>query len=403
VTIEVRRTEPEHYRTAGRVVATALLFPPQDDEGWERSLPSWDEMSSFTAWDGDTCVGHAGQFFVETTVPGAAQVGTGAITRVGVLPTHRRRRVATSLMEALIAEAVERRVVLMSLRASEAVIYGRYGFGLAGEFVEASIDATRARPIAGRAHAGSIRLLQPDEILTTIRPVYERAVHRRVGVVTRPDSWWERYFRDAVRSTKSSYVAVHVDERGGVDGYAHYDVAWNEDGQPGGKGEIQDVVGIDDGVELALWAYLLDIDLVRTWKAEERPVDDIVRAAIADRRAYSVKSVDDEQWLRLVDVDAALSARTYNAAVGHVTIGVTDPLVEANNGTWRVSALGADRTNEAADLVVDIATLSATYMGGTSWAVLAAVGDVDVRSPGATSTADTLFASRPLPFCGSFF
>jgi predicted acetyltransferase len=403
MTIEVRRTSEDEYRTASGVVATALLFPPQDDESWARSQPSWDEMSSFTAWDGDTCVGHAGQFFVETTVPGGAQLTTGAVTRVGVLPTHRRRGVATGLMEALIAESAERGVTLMSLRASEAVIYQRFGFGLAGEFIEASIDAARARPVAGQAVGGHIRLLRPDEIIPTIREVYDRCVHRRVGIVTRPDSWWERYFRDAVTATKSSYVVVHVDGVGVVDGVAHYDVAWNEDGQPGGHGEIHDVFGIDDAVELALWGYLLDIDLVRTWKADERPVDDIVRAAISDRRAYSVKSVDDEQWLRLVDVETALAARTYNAATDGVVIGVTDPLVASNNGSWRVSATGAVATSEAADLAVDIATLSATYLGGVSWELLAAVGQVEVRTPGATCAADTLFASHLLPFCGSFF
>ena len=97
----------------------------------------------------------------------------------------------------------------------------------------------------------------------------------------------------------------------------------------GGKGEVHDVVAVDDGVELALWRYLLEIDLIRTWKADERPVDDIVRWAVADSRAYTIKSVDDEQWVRVVDVEAALSARTYNPAVGSVTVGVSDPIVDA--------------------------------------------------------------------------
>ena len=121
--IEVRRTRPDEYRAASNTVATALMFPPHDDESWERTQPSWDESSSFSAWDGDLCVGNASQFFVDTTVPGGRRVATGAVTRVGVLPTHRRRRVASSLMEALIAEARQREAVLMSLRASEAVIY----------------------------------------------------------------------------------------------------------------------------------------------------------------------------------------------------------------------------------------------------------------------------------------
>ena len=94
--IEVRATKPDEYRAASVTVATALMFPAHDDESWERSRASWDESSSVSAWDGDRCVGNATQFFVDTTVPGGGRVLTGAVTRVGVLPTHRRRRVATS-------------------------------------------------------------------------------------------------------------------------------------------------------------------------------------------------------------------------------------------------------------------------------------------------------------------
>jgi predicted acetyltransferase len=233
--------------------------------------------------------------------------------------------------------------------------------------------------------------------------VYERAAHRRPGIVSRPDSWWERYLRDAVAGTKSSYVVVRVDSHGTPDGYAHYDVAWNDDGSPGGKGVVHDVFGTSDAVELALWAYLIDIDLVRTWKAEERPLDDIVRAAVADRRAYATKSVDDEQWIRIVDVDAALAARTYNDVNGSVTIAVSDPTVAANNATWTVDATGARQTAEENDLTVGISTLSAVYMGGIAWHTLAATGSVVVHNEKAIAVADNLFATRPLPFSGSFF
>src|SRR5215210_5233109 len=223
--IDVRPTKPEEYRAASNTVATALMFPPADDESWERSRASWDESSSISAWDGDRCVGHASQFFVDTTVPGGARVLTGAVTRVGVLPTHRRRGVATSLMDALIADAVGRRAVLMSLRASEAVIYGRYGFGMAGEYTEIEIDPRRARPVSGAASGGTFKMLRPDEIDAAVRPIYDAAAHRRPGIVTRPDSWWKRYLGDAVKGSKPSHVVVHVDSNGNPDGFVHYDVA----------------------------------------------------------------------------------------------------------------------------------------------------------------------------------
>jgi predicted acetyltransferase len=401
--IDVRPTKPEEYRAASNTVATALMFPPADDESWERSRASWDESSSISAWDGDRCVGHASQFFVDTTVPGGARVLTGAVTRVGVLPTHRRRGVATSLMDALIADAVGRRAVLMSLRASEAVIYGRYGFGMAGEYTEIEIDPRRARPVSGAASGGTFKMLRPDEIDAAVRPIYDAAAHRRPGIVTRPDSWWKRYLGDAVKGSKPSHVVVHVDSNGNPDGFVHYDVAWNEDGTYGGHGEVHDIVGVTDAVELALWTYILEIDLIRTWKADERPLDDVLRAAVADRRAYATKSVDDEQWLRIVDVDAALAARSYNDVNGSVTIAVTDARIGANNGVWTVDATGARATHEEADVAVDISTLSAAYLGGIAWHTLAGSGAVEVRNDKAIAIADNLFASRPLPFSGSFF
>ena len=401
--IEIRATKPDEFRRASNAVAAALLFPPHDDESWERSRPSWDDSSSTSAWDGDRCVGHAGQFFVETTVPGGAQVLTGAVTRVGVLPTHRRRGIATALLETLIAEAVHRDAVLMSLRATEAVIYSRYGFGIAGEYTAIEVDAGRARPVSGAARDGTLRLLAPEEIEDTVRPIYDAAVRRRPGVVTRAASWWKGYLGNAVRGTKPSYVIVHSDRHGTPDGFVHYDVAWNEDGSPGGHGDVHDIVGLSDAVELALWEYILDIDLIRTWKADERPLDDVLRAAVADRRAYSTKSVDDEQWIRVVDVDAALSARTYNDANGSFTITVSDRSIATNNGTWAIDAGGAARVDGDGDLAADISALSAAYLGGTAWHTLAAAGAVEVRNDKAIAVADNLFASRPLPFSGSFF
>lgn len=400
---QIRTPTVDELRAVQRTVSAALLFPPFDDEAWERARPSWESMVSVTAWDGAHCVGHVGHFLVDTTVPGGRRLPTGAVSRVGVLGTHRRQGLATSLMHGLVQRAVDDRLVLMSLRASEAVIYERFGFGIAGEYAEATVDPVRARPVRGADAKGGVRLLGADEIHSTIPGIYDRFAHTRPGVITRPDSFWERYYRDAVGTAKPSHVVVHVAPDGELDGFAHYDVGWNDDpGGHGGKGEVHDVVGATPGVELALWAYLLDLDLIREWRADERPVDDIVRWAVADPRAYSVKSVDDEQWLRLIDVEAALTARTYNPVEGSVTIAVSDPLIAANNVTWQISSSGAVRTDAAPELTADIATLSATYLGGTSWHVLSARGSVD-GDAGGVAMADALFAHRPLPFCGSFF
>ena len=292
----------------------------------------------------------------------------------------------------------------------EAVIYRRYGFGIAGDFTTVQIDSRRARPVLGAA-GGAIRLVPADDIAAVIGAVYRRCLGRRPGLITRPESWAERHFRAVGEGKENALVAVHLDEGGQADGYVYYTTKWNESFDQGGTGEVHDLFAVSDHVELALWRHLFTIDLVETWTSSARPVDDLVIEAIADRRAYRITSVLDEQWLRLVDVDEALRARTYSPpSTGGVVIAVTDPVIDANNGRWALSAGGARRTDEPAHLVTGIDGLSAQYLGGMSWLTEAAVGRV---RPGpaasgdqfteALADADRLFAARPLPFCGTFF
>lgn len=191
-----------------------------------------------------------------------------------------------------------------------------------------------------------------------------------------------------------------------ANGYVHYSPTWNDDTPdeaPAGRGEVHELFGADDSVEIALWQYVLDIDLVTRWRANGRPIDDPIRLAANDVRAVRVRAIEDEQWVRLVDVDRSLSNRAYRRVDESVIVAVTDPQVPANNRSWRVTSDGAEITGDRADVTVGVTALSALYLGGRSWAVLASLGDVDVATPGAPATADSLFGIDRAPFCGTFF
>ena len=405
--IEIRATRPEERRATAVVVTMALMQAPLTDEDWDKRLSSWDGAASLSAWDGERCVGHVGAYVFDTTVPGGARLATAGVTRVGVLPTHRRQGLARRMMERLLTEAAESGQALASLRASESILYPRYGFGLAGVAAESVLRSRMAQPITGAA-PGSMRVLHHDEVLDVVRPLYDR-IAARPGAITRPDWLWTRYFEKAIElGGDAEFVAVHSDPDGTDDGYVHYSVKWREErgGLPQGEGEYYDLFGADDAVELALVDYLCNVDLVREWYAEERPIDDPAQLGVADWRAYQVKGRWDEQWLRLLDVDAALAARTYDDVGGAVTIAVTDTLLATNNGVWQVSASGAERTGVEADdaaLAVDVRDLAAVYLGGTRWSQLAAVGRVGVADPAAVAIADRLFVSARAPFCCSGF
>ena len=138
-------------------------------------------------------------------------------------------------------------------------------------------------------------------------------------------------------------------------------------------------------VELALWDYLCNLDLVREWYAEERPVDDAIQMAVTDRRGYEVRHTWDEQWLRILDVDAALAARSYAEFASAFTVSVTDDIIEANNGVWEISSAGAKRTSidaTDADIATDIGGISAAYLGGPKWTFLADAARIEVAQPG---------------------
>lgn len=403
--IDVRHTAPGEHRVACDTMRAALLSGPVSDDDWEKGAAGWDDdvHLSITAWDGARCVGHAGAFRFDTVVPGGARVATAGVTRVGVLPTHTRKGLLTRMMHRLLLDARAEGRSLASLRASEAVIYGRFGYGLAADAMSVLIDARRARPVAGAA-PGSVRILDRAEMLDVVPAIYDRAL-RRTGAITRPPFLVKRYLGDALEGDKASFVVVHTGIDGVDDGFAHYTTDWatGSFSQSTGKGEVHDVWGTTPAVELALWQHIVDIDLVRTWEVEERPVDDPLRLAVADPRAYEAKLRFDEQWVRLLDVETALRARTYRPGAA-VRIAVTDPMFDDNTATFAVSADGVERlpSSGGADLRVAIDALSAAYLGTTSWTDLAAVGRVEGDAE-AVARADDAFVSRPAAWCGSFF
>ncbi len=407
--IEIRATAPGEYRLASAAVSSALMQAPNSDEEWAKPerIASWEGSDSLSAWDGDRCVAHAAGYRFDTLVPGGAWLPTSGVTRVGVLSTHRRRGLMREMLSRLLFEAAERGQVLASLRASETRIYQRFGFGLAGRSAEATITPRDALPITGVATGGTMRLLRPDEILPTVIEVYDR-VARRPGVLRRPEWMWRRYLEKAIEpGGDAEYVAVHTSADGVDDGWVHYTAKLVEARSTPlrGAGEVYDLWGAAPAAELALWDYLCNVDLVDEWYADERPVDDVIQFAVADTRAYRTKWLFDEQWLRLLDVDAALTSRQFADVDGALAIRVNDPLLSDNTGVWSVSVSGAKRLGDEAeaDLVVGVGQLSAAYLGGTPWSALAAVGRLDVHNPAAVTLADALFAVPQAPYCCSHF
>ena len=119
----------EEFRAAVGAISHYFGGGPDDDraERFAKVLPL-ERMHA--AFDGGRVVGGAGAFPFELTVPGGV-VPCGGVTVVGVLPTHRRRGVLTEMMRVQIEDIRDRGEPIAALWASEEVIYGRFGYGMA--------------------------------------------------------------------------------------------------------------------------------------------------------------------------------------------------------------------------------------------------------------------------------
>ncbi|GAA3304104.1 hypothetical protein GCM10020295_54370 [Streptomyces cinereospinus] len=122
---------------------------------------------------------------------------------------------------------------------------------------------------------------------------------------------------------------------------------------------LEDVAALDPAAEGALWRFLFDIDLTTTLTVRGRPVDEAWQYQVSDIRRCRTR-LRDGLYVRLVDVGAALEARTYQAPVD-VVLEVADDFCPWNAGRWRLSgdAKGAvcARTRDAPDLALSIREL----------------------------------------------
>ncbi len=162
-----------------------------NDEDAER-FANWIEVERMhTARDNGRIVGGAGAFTYRMSVPGGGSVSAAGVTVVGVLPTHRRRGVLTAMMKAQLEDCRARGDEVAYLWASEATIYGRFGYGLASRIgaVELSRERTRfAHPFEPR---GTVRLLDLDEAAKLFPPLYDEVFAQRPGMFSRNQAWWE--------------------------------------------------------------------------------------------------------------------------------------------------------------------------------------------------------------------
>lgn len=373
-------------------------------EDAERFAECIDVERMHAARDGGEIVGGAGAFTYRMAVPGGTSMPAAGVTVVGVLPTHRRRGILTALMRAQLEDFGERGEALAYLWASEAKIYGRFGYGLASRIGAIELARERSAFVLPFAPRGTVRLLDADDAARLFPPLYEQVFAQRPGMFARAEPWWRTrtLADDPARRRGGPLNRALLELDGQPAGYALYRVTqeWRS-GASTGAVTIQEVVAPTPEATRELWRWLLDFDWTSQFTADLLPLDHPLFLLLAEPRRMRFR-VNDGVWIRIVDVEAALSARSY-AGDGAVVLELRDSLLPGNGGRYHVSADGVERTHASAEISLDISSLGTVYLGGFSFRQLAEAFRAQELLDGALARADALFATPVEPWCAEIF
>ncbi|MGZ5399948.1 MAG: GNAT family N-acetyltransferase, partial [Nocardioides sp.] len=314
---------------------------------------------------------------------GGRLVPMAGLTWVGVHPDHRRRGVLSAMVRHHLEQTRREGVALSCLHASEPVIYGRYGYGLASQAATLSLSrgATFTAPgLDAQAAALETRLATEggQELVRRVMECELRVGALLPGSVVGAEDYYTAVLHETPEQLRDKEQRrLLFATRGGVDvGLAAFRRThkW-EHHLPRGTLEVPALIGEPDA-RLALLRRLVDLDLMGTVKLPDVAVDDPIWHWVGPRSASDVTPVDN-LWVRIVDLPAALPLRWY-AAECDVVVDVTDTHAPWQTGRWRIVVAGgegrAERTEADPDVELPVAALGAAYLGGGNLVALSRAG-----------------------------
>jgi len=380
---------------------------PSDDfvEMIQSTLPADRTLAAF---DGEAIVGTFAGYDFTLTVPGGSVPMEGT-TVVTVFPTHRRMGLMRDMMERHLDTAAEAGYPIAGLWASETSIYDRFGYGVATKLNQVEMRGPNIQ-FRNSVPKGQVQRVSLDQAKDIVPDIFERLAKKTPGMFRRSvarwtnevlvDAEWMKRGRSALR------VVVHLGGPG-HDGYAIYRQKGDHtpDGHADGSIDVEECMAETPEAHASLWAYLTKIDGYPIVKYQAMPLDDPLPLIVTEpRRVHTVRQWD-ALWVRILDVESALTARSYEHN-GSLTFGVVDPFRPATGGVYKLDVVdgvaSCSRSTDEPVLEVDIDVLGALYLGGANAISYAAAdrvhGDIDV-----VSELNAMFRTGRQPWCPEIF
>lgn len=312
----------------------------------------------------------------KTLNAGRALLPLRMITEVTTSPSHVRRGLLRRMIEADLADAVERGVPVAALTASEATIYGRWGFGPATFSTTVELDATPGFALRPYVDPGRVEVLEPGEAWPHVRAVFDAFHARQRGSVEWPAQYADihsgAFDFSAGGPNRKIRTAFHLAADGTPDGFAVFkhgeDYALS----------VEEMVALTPTAQLALWDFLARMDRITKVTFGIAHPDDPLRWALADVDRLTVTRHRHFLWLRVLDVPRALAARPW-AADDSLVLEVEDAQGHAAGRfavTTRDGVAEVTATDREAEVVLDAETLATLYLAHVDVRPLADAGRV---------------------------
>ena len=403
--VEIRAVAPEELDVLRRTTAIAFGQDP-DPAGEERDRRLVELDRNRGAFENGRLVGASGVYSLDLTIPGGTAAAAG-VSDVIVLPSHRRRGLMRRMMTQLLADARDRGDMLAVLWSSEVPLYGRFGFGMAGVTTNLVIDRFPLLPHRLAPRPAPVVLIDPAEAIEALPPLFERKRKEVPGMFARSPAWWEwEVFGDSPEDRKgaTSYrYALSHDSAGEPTGYVQYRTAGQWEGLSMDVTVLlEEIIALTPEACSGLWSFLVNHDLIHRLKAWNIPTETALRQMFANFRES--QTLVDGLWVRILDVESALSARRYSAN-GSLAFEVFDPM-QGRSSRYRLEVtegVGSCRgAYDSPDLTLDMEDLCAGFLGRPRFRRLGALGRLR-GDPAARALADAMFDWDPQPWCQEVF
>jgi len=348
---------------------------------------------SIMAFDGKDMVGNALSYEMDMYIPGGISK-IAAVASVSVQATHRRKGINRSIMKYQLDDIHSRQEPLAVLQASESIIYGRYGYGMASVESNLEIEKTRSAYAVDQVSEGQPYFIEESEAREIFPQIYAKAIENRVGMVSRKKNWWEFRFRElGLKGGDPKSWFIKYQKNGINEGYLRYTI---DDAEL----NIIELIASSNEAYSSLWRLCLDMDLVDIIKAEHRPVDEELKWLLADPRRL-VEHSCDRYWVRLVDVKKALSQRSYSVD-GSLTLKVKDSFLPWNQEVVELMSESGESScvtsTRNPDIVLSAGDLGAVYLGGINFSTLLAAGRIEEVTKGSVTKANLMFSTTRSPW-----